>query len=278
MKNFLLSIAALTVAGALNAQIYSCADSIGFAAWTSYDNDGDGFGWSAIDFTGATNPLQSAAGGCAVSYSYDNASTSALTPDNIFVSPAVDLSGVTGSAVSLSWEAGSSETTASGWFEETYAVYAILPTDLPGLLMGVLPSPIYSGTLSAGEVMENRFSDISSLIGESEVYFAVRHFNCTDEFILIFDNFEVDNASANIEETKMEATVYPNPATDVLNFSLNVNAEEVSIRGLDGKLISSEKVNGMTGTVNISKLTAGTYFYEFSSSKGTIRNTFIKYE
>ena len=276
MKKILLSIAVLATAGALNAQIYSCTDSVDFAAWTSYDNDGDGFGWSAIDFTGSTSALQNSVGGAAVSYSYDNASSSPLAPDNIFISPAVDLSGITASAVSLSWEAGSSETTASGWFEETYAVYAVTAADLPGIMAGNLPTPLYSGTLAAGEVMENRISDISTFIGQS-VYVAVRHYNCTDEFNLIFDNVQVSEGAAALVENKLDASVFPNPALDVLNYSLNINAETIAIIGLDGKLISSEEVSATSGTIEVSHLPAGTYFYEFTSAEGTIRDTFIKY-
>ncbi len=275
MKKILLSVFAVASLAAANAQVYSCNDSTGFAAWTSYDNDGDGFEWSAIDFTGSTNALQNAQGGCAVSYSYDNGTAAALTPDNIFVSPAIDLTGATGAV--LDWGCGSSETTASGWFEEHYAVYVATTADLPGLATGTFPTPVFEGTLTAGEVMETQSFDISSMAGMTGVYVVIRHFNCTDEFVLIFDDVEVYGQYASVEENNLEVSVYPNPANDVLNFTLNADAETVSVYGLDGKLISTEYVNASTGTIDVSALAEGTYFYEFTTADGSIsRDTFVK--
>lgn len=275
MKKILLSVFAVASLASANAQVYSCNDSTGFAAWTSYDNDGDGFEWAPIDFTASTNPFQAAAGGCAVSYSYDNGTAAALTPDNIYISPSFDLSGATGAT--LEWAAGSSETTASGWYEESYAVYVITAADIPGIATGTFPTPVYDGTLAAGEVMEAQSFDISSMAGQSGVYMVVRHYNCTDEFILIFDDVEVYGQFASVEESNLEVSIFPNPTVDVLNFTLNANAETVSIYSLDGKLISTENVNASNGTIEVSNLNAGTYFYEFTTSEGDItRNTFVK--
>lgn len=275
MKKILLSVFAVASLAAANAQVYTCNDSTGFAAWTSYDNDGDGFEWEPADLTTSTNTFQAARGGCATSFSYDNTGATALTPDNLFVSPAIDLTGATGAT--LDWGAGSSETTASGWYEEHYAVYVATTADLPGLATGTFPTPVYDAALSAGETWETQSADISAWAGQSGVYIVVRHYNCTDEFILMFDDVEVYGQYASVEENNLEVSVYPNPANDVLNFTLNADAETVSVYGLDGKLISTEYVNASTGTIDVSALAEGTYFYEFTTADGSIsRDTFVK--
>jgi hypothetical protein len=82
---------------------------------------------------------------------------------------------------------------------------------------------------------------------------------------------------AGIEENSMEVSVYPNPATDVLNIQLTENASSVSILGMDGKVVSTQVVNANTATVNVSNLVSGVYFYEVVAENGTIvRNTFVK--
>lgn len=275
MKKILLSVFAVASLSAANAQVYSCNDSTGFAGWTSYDNDGDGFEWEAADLTASTNTFQAARGGCATSFSFDNAGAVALTPDNLLVSPAIDLTGATGAT--LDWGAGSSETTASGWFEESYAVYVATTADLPGLATGTFPTPVYDGTLGAGETWETQSVDISAWAGQSGVYVVVRHYNCTDEFILMFDDVEVYGQYASVEENNLEVSIFPNPTVDVLNFTLNANVETASIFSLDGKLISTENVNASNGTIDVSNLTEGTYLYEFTTSEGVVtRNTFVK--
>jgi len=89
--------------------------------------------------------------------------------------------------------------------------------------------------------------------------------------------FPVVNMVAGIEENEISVSVYPNPASDVLNIKLNENASSVSILGMDGKVISTETVNSNTVSVNVSNLVSGVYFYQVVTENGTaIRNTFVK--
>lgn len=89
--------------------------------------------------------------------------------------------------------------------------------------------------------------------------------------------FPVVNFVAGVEENTITASVYPNPANDVLNINLSSNATSVSIIGMDGKVISTEAINANTAAVNVSNLVAGVYFYEIVAENGTVvRNTFVK--
>ncbi|MBG16683.1 MAG: hypothetical protein CL853_10065 [Crocinitomicaceae bacterium] len=274
MKKILLSFFMLAVVGVFNAQIYTANDTTAFATWTAYDLDGDTYGWTVADLTGSGLTLE-AQGGCVLSNSWSGAA-GVLTPDNVLVSPAIDLSGVAGA--SLSWACGSVESTASGWFEESYAVYVFDATAIGGLMTGTFPTPIFDGTLTAGEVMEAQSFDISSFAGQSDIYIAIRHYNCTDENFIVFDDVVVDGSSVGTQESLVNDFVaYPNPANDVLNISGSTDIQSISIIGIDGKIISNQQINDLTTELNVSNLVSGVYFYEITTKQGArVRNSFIK--
>src|SRR5690606_24199239 len=65
----------------------------GAGAWTFYDNNGDGLNWMTVD----ASSLSSAFGSTSIwSHSYTN---TAVTPDNLAISPAVNLVAATGNPV-----------------------------------------------------------------------------------------------------------------------------------------------------------------------------------
>jgi hypothetical protein len=139
----------------------------------------------------------------------------------------------------------------------------------------VAATPVYTETIAAAGLL-GRYVDISSVANMNNVYVAFRHHNCTDKFAFIIDDVKITNV-AGIEENSMEVSVYPNPATDVLNIQLTENASSVSVLGMDGKVISTQVVNENSTTVNVSNLVSGVYFYEVVAENGTIvRNTFVK--
>ena len=84
-------------------------------------------------------------------------------------------------------------------------------------------------------------------------------------------------AGSIVENDAVTATIFPNPANDVLNFKLNGNASAISILSLDGKVISSQEVNQSNATVNVSNLVSGIYMYQITSANGTVTtNKFVK--
>jgi hypothetical protein len=79
------------------------------------------------------------------------------------------------------------------------------------------------------------------------------------------------------EEVENSLSVYPNPANDVLNVSINGTIETVSVISMDGKVVATSLVNNSSASVNVADLKAGVYFYEVKTAKGaTVRNTFVK--
>jgi hypothetical protein len=260
MKKTLLSVVALLGLTAATAQVYTANDSTAFAEWTAYDLDLDGAGFSAATTNGTS----------ATSYSYDNA-TGALTPDNLFISPAIDLS--TGSNVMLNFDVTALD---QSWVSENYAVYIV--TDLVAIVTGTFPTAVHEEVVVAGLLTRN--IDVSAVAdGEATVYVVIRHYNCTDMFGIGFNNLSITGDFLSVEEaSSLEVlSAYPNPSTDVLNVTFNSNVETVSILSLDGKLISNEVVNANNVTLKVANLASGVYFYEAITTEGNkLRNKFIK--
>lgn len=92
----------------------------------------------------------------------------------------------------------------------------------------------------------------------------------------------VDNIHARIDdplginELAAEPTIqlYPNPATDALTIK-GEQVESVRILNMNGQLIQEQQlISG--GTINVSRLEAGTYFVEVKTAKGTGHSKFMK--
>lgn len=79
--------------------------------------------------------------------------------------------------------------------------------------------------------------------------------------------FDVRPVSAGINELTKSISVYPNPANEIVTIS-NTYGAEVSILDLSGKTL----INSISNEINISNLSAGTYFV---SSNG-IKTKFVK--
>lgn len=95
---------------------------------------------------------------------------------------------------------------------------------------------------------------------------------------LWLDDVVIGPSLAGIEDVAtLNANVYPNPASDVLNVNTNVEAVAVSVISMDGKVVATQEMNGTSAIVNVADLNAGAYFYEVKTVDGLVsRNTFMK--
>lgn len=270
MKKILLSVVAVLSMATINAQILTANDAATFGTWSVLDVDGDTKTWGVYDFTSSAATHLNVLGEAAGSASWDN--SGALTPDNWIISPAMDFSGM--SSVSLDFVVASVEDLGSAWVAEHWAVYAA--TSLAGLATA---TALIEENIADGGTIYAKTANLDALAGQPAVYIAFRHFQVTDMNLLVLDNVVVTGtpSAAGVNENTISASVYPNPASDVLNIKLNENAISVSILGMDGKVISTESVNSNSVAVNVSNLVSGVYFYEVVAANGaTVRNTFVK--
>lgn len=277
MKKFLLSITAVLAVGFINAQIYSASDSVEFSAWTPYDNDGDAVNWFNLDIaaTSVTDAAMIAQGETISSASWNGA---ALTPDNLIASPAIDCS--SSGTIFVNWVTFSPEGGTSTFFAEKYAVYVATQAQLAAIVAtSVYPPAVFEETLAEGGVILGRSIDVSAIAGsQSAVHIVIRHYDCTDQNWISIDDVSVTTQSTSgLEEITTAATVYPNPASDILNIETTNAANSVAIISMDGKVVSTTAISGLNGSVDVSNLTEGVYFYEVAIADGSvIRNTFVK--
>ena len=142
------------------------------ACWTMIDADGDGYNWA---IPSGYTAIQSA--------SYQSV---ALTPDNWLITPqfSIPASG----NYEVTWSATAQD---QSWPAEHYGIFISTTgnTDTSDFTM------IDEWTLSTG--VFNPVINLSSYAGQN-IYIALRHFNCTDQFRLSIDDFIVrEQAGAN---------------------------------------------------------------------------------
>ena len=156
--------------------------------WTLIDADGDSHNWQlplagGMGFGGSNGML--------VSYSYDNASTTPLTPNNFMVSPRVTIP-----------ENGELLFYASAMDEDYPAEHfgvAISTTvnDTPSAFTMLLEWNLTAKDNGTRQGNWYRYSvDLSEYAGQ-EVYLAIRHFNCSNKFAICIDEIFIGNDNAS---------------------------------------------------------------------------------
>ncbi len=143
----------------------------GSTGWTLLDVDGDGYAWywnnEGLGHEGSV--------GMIFSFSYYNG-VGALTPDNWAISPAFSLEGTVEASVSL-W-------VRDYGYTENFAIFAGTSAD-PDQMIAV--SEDFTTTSEYAQYT----ADLTELCGESEVYIAVRHYNCTDGYYIFVDDVAI---------------------------------------------------------------------------------------
>jgi hypothetical protein len=146
------------------------------ADWTLVDADGDGFNWEYTDELTAHSGI-----GCMMSASYDNASYTALTPDNYMITPQLTI----GTGAELSFWYVAQDT---GWTGDKVMVKVSTTDNNPDSFTDTL------GSVTTGTSYEEATYDMSDYAGQN-VYIALVHTDCTDFFVVNIDDISLSNAS-----------------------------------------------------------------------------------
>ena len=214
--------------------------------WTTIDADGDGHNWilgseSVGVYCVNSNPFANGAGynGSSdglVTASYSN-QLGVMTPDNWIVSPQVTLGG-----------------TFSMWTKPYQAQY-------PNEHFGIYVSTSNDPTNTSSYILLNEWTaantnwaqysvDLSAFAGQTG-YIAVRHFNCTDVYVMLADYFVLDTDAA----ISVEMPVTITPATVFVRMKDNLSAGTYS-----GTLTASAGTgDNLNGSVSLSGEVIATY-------------------
>ena len=219
--NFDLRYAALTSKNRATL-VYNFDDS-DLEGWTTIDADGDGYSWeiSTSDPTSYyTNPISTGSGhnsslDMVVSGSYSNL-YGALTPDNYLVSPQINLGG------SITFWAAAQQ---HDYPEEHFGVAVSMGSNTNDDDFTTIQE--WTMTAKAQGNWYEYTVDLSAYSGEG--YVAIRHFNCTDQFILLVDDITIVEGSAIIIDwTTLEDVsnpyVFPNNLIKETNYLVQVRS------------------------------------------------------
>ena len=227
--------------------------------WQNVDNDGDGFPWmNSMDMFSGN--LAYMGNGAMTSASYIN-NVGALTPDNWLITP--KLAFPANSAINLQWYVAAVDST---YFADYYEV---LISTTPSL--GDFTS-VYSETISSAN-WEVRNVDLSAYAGQN-VYLAFRHANSNDIYIMMIDELNITTGAVSIDEYEATASVYPNPANNVLNIRANANINTVEVFNIMGQQVASFDANDVNTTINTSNFANGVYTVRINTENGVVNQKF----
>jgi photosystem II stability/assembly factor-like uncharacterized protein len=86
----------------------------------------------------------------------------------------------------------------------------------------------------------------------------------------------LDNVSSFESEQNTEISIYPNPATDLLNINTNDQIESVEVISSEGKTVINEKVLDTKTQLNIAQLPIGNYILKLYSNNEVITKQISK--
>ena len=199
-------------------------DDATLQGWTTIDADGDGLGWvlgsqvGGVYFVeGAT--LQGAghnsSNDMVCSGSYSNITNQVITPDNYLVSPQVNLGGTISfwaCAQDANYAAdhfGVAVSTTSNTDPYAFTMLSEWTMTAKGTGGKANPGTTRSGNRAQGNWYEYTV-DLSAFAGQTG-YVAIRHFNCSDQFVLDIDDITITEGGTPIQLARESAITWSNP-------------------------------------------------------------------
>src|SRR5690606_3779711 len=203
--------------------------------WTYIDHNNDGYNWLLM--TGTQLSLPAAAGQVLVSRSWSN--NVPITPNNLAVSPAIDLTGASDN-VFLEYTFYANQ----GFPQDKYSVYISTSNTATDILA---TTPIHTETGTATTAVGTiRSLDLSSYMGQT-IYITFRHYDCYDKDFIGIDNLSVKTISNNdvsLESANIQEYILTNQNTSL----------ELELKNVGANEINSVTVNWNDGTYHIATI------------------------
>ena len=234
------------------------------ACWTILDADGDGYSW--VDNINSEWPYQAyESNGCILSASYIN-NIGALEPDNWAISPALV---IPSEGAKLSFYVAAQD---ASYASEHYGVYVSTTGTNPNNFTLLYEEDLDAngGPRAQGNWKQKQ---VNLPYGGQTIHVAIRHFNCTDNFWMLVDNFSV-TPGVGIENHGVKTVIFPNPANNVLNINSSANINRVEIFNMMGQMVGSYNANDVNTQINTSSFANGVYTVKIETENGTSTQKF----
>jgi len=228
----------------------------GILTWTTIDADGDGYNWQMYNNWGNfDNPYS------VRSASRDDYNSIALTPDNYLVTPyKLDCQLITFDAC-----------VQDASFPDEHFGIAVStegntdPADFTTIWETTMTAKVQGGWYHY-EV------DLRAYAGQ-EIWIAFRHFDCTDQFMLVIDDVTlVREWDAVSENNATKTMIYPNPTVNMAKIESDQIITICDIYDMTGALVRSQNVGTKSFELNIGDLPTGTYLVKIAGK------TFVRTE
>jgi hypothetical protein len=95
---------------------------------------------------------------------------------------------------------------------------------------------------------------------------------------LFFDTLNISSVLSTNNFLASKLSVYPNPATNVINISSTINTtiNKVEMTDLNGRVVMTQNVNATSGQIAIADLATGVYMMKISTDQGTAVKKIVK--
>lgn len=232
----------------------------GILHWTKIDGDGDGYNWEIRqNWSNPDNPFS------VTSASYDNSTSTILFPENYLVTPyKLDCEQITFIACAQDENSpaehfGVAVSTTGNTDAEDFTI--VWETDMTAKSAGNW----YSYNVDLREYQG------------LDIYVAIVHFNCTDQFMLNVDDITLYRQYDGLGETSLcMVSVYPNPAKSTITVESDNVVNSYEIYNVAGAMVYGETVDSKLFNVNVNELPAGAYMIRLDSDGYVRTKRFVK--
>jgi len=163
-----------------------------------------------------------------------------------------------------------------------YSVYVLVAADYDVETAAEFAAMLDAKTpILANDIAEDGSSvvnaDLSAYQGQ-EIFILFRHHNNEGLAYLFLDDVVVTSGTLGLNEvTSTQFTVFPNPATDVVNVANVEGLNTIQLVDLNGRTVKSVNFAGVSeASVNVSDLSAGVYMMNIATDKGTTTKKIVK--
>jgi uncharacterized surface protein with fasciclin (FAS1) repeats len=139
------------------------------------------------------------------------------------------------------------------------------------LLYHVIGSEVLSTSLTNGPVAtlngQDVIVDLTSGVMINDANVTNADIGSSNGVVHIIDGVLLPNLTSIEESNNLNVMVYPNPAANMLNVTLNSNELfNLTITDLNGKQILAERISNISNMIDISNLSSGMYLLRIANS------------
>lgn len=220
--------------------------------WNLIDQDGDGYDWYWKEYSSTYGGYK-----CITSKSYST-SAGILNPDNWIISYPIDLTSFsTNENIEISYKVRGE---LIGYAHENYTIYASIGNQTSDFESSSIKRTEFVDEVGGEGNFVTRTLDISPLAGNM-VYFAFRHHNSSNQWVINIDDVFISTALLGIDDLQKDSfKQYYDIASHNLTLKSNTSAlNEIELYNILGQRVLNKNLSNSEESINLSYLKNGIY-------------------